>query len=95
MALGIIGDRPVASRLVAQCSRTKGASLAIVNVPRSTIARESDAVLPTPVGPEISVASGKAFTCQLAALGCLAIMAGRQRGVLSERDETGLNSSAD
>jgi glucosamine--fructose-6-phosphate aminotransferase (isomerizing) len=61
--------------------------LSIVNVPSSTIARESDAVLPTLAGPEIGVASTKAFTCQLSALACLAIHAGRARGVLSEEDE--------
>jgi glucosamine--fructose-6-phosphate aminotransferase (isomerizing) len=62
-------------------------ALAIVNVPTSTIARESDAVMPTLAGPEICVASSKAFTCQLAVLACLAIAAGRARGVLSTEDE--------
>ena len=62
-------------------------TLSIVNVPSSTIARESDAVMPTLAGPEIGVASTKAFTCQLAALATLAIGAGRARGVLSEADE--------
>ena len=61
--------------------------LSVVNVPTSTIARESDAVMPTLAGPEIGVASTKAFTCQLAALACLAVAAGRARGVLSETDE--------
>ena len=61
--------------------------LSIVNVPTSTIARESDVVMPTLAGPEIGVASTKAFTCQLAALAILAIAAGRARGVLSEADE--------
>ena len=61
--------------------------LSVVNVPTSTIARESDIVMPTLAGPEIGVASTKAFTCQLAALACLAIAAGRARGVLSEDDE--------
>jgi glucosamine--fructose-6-phosphate aminotransferase (isomerizing) len=61
--------------------------LSIVNVPTSTIARESDAVMPTLAGPEIGVASTKAFTCQLVVLACLAIAAGRARGVLSEEDE--------
>jgi glucosamine--fructose-6-phosphate aminotransferase (isomerizing) len=61
--------------------------LSVVNVPTSTIARESDIVLPTLAGPEIGVASTKAFTCQLAALACLAVAAGRRRGVLSEDDE--------
>jgi glucosamine--fructose-6-phosphate aminotransferase (isomerizing) len=61
--------------------------LSIVNVPTSTIARESDVVMPTLAGPEIGVASTKAFTCQLAALATLAIAAGRARGVLAESDE--------
>ena len=56
----------------------------VVNVRTSTIARESDAVLPTLAGPEIGVASTKAFTCQLAALACLAIALGRARGSISE-----------
>ena len=61
--------------------------LSIVNVPTSTIARESDIVMPTLAGPEIGVASTKAFTCQLAALAALAIAAGRARGVLAQSDE--------
>jgi glutamine---fructose-6-phosphate transaminase (isomerizing) len=61
--------------------------LSVVNVPGSSIARESDVVMPTLAGPEIGVASTKAFTCQLAALAALAIAAGRARGVLSESDE--------
>jgi len=61
--------------------------LSVVNVPTSTIARESDVVMPTLAGPEIGVASTKAFTCQLAVLACLAIAAGRARGNLSEVDE--------
>ncbi|MBO0756059.1 MAG: glutamine--fructose-6-phosphate transaminase (isomerizing) [Bradyrhizobiaceae bacterium] len=61
--------------------------VSIVNVPTSTIARESDVVMPTLAGPEIGVASTKAFTCQLAVLACLAIAAGRARGVLNEDDE--------
>jgi glucosamine--fructose-6-phosphate aminotransferase (isomerizing) len=61
--------------------------LSVVNVPTSSIARESDVVMPTLAGPEIGVASTKAFTCQLAALAALAIAAGRARGVLGETDE--------
>ncbi len=61
--------------------------LSVVNVPTSTIARESDVVMPTLAGPEIGVASTKAFTCQLAVLACLAIAAGRARGEISETDE--------
>src|SRR6266480_3755704 len=64
--------------------------LAVVNVATSTIARESDVVMPTLAGPEIGVASTKAFTCQLAVLACLAVAAGRSRGVLSESDENKL-----
>src|SRR5665213_4261732 len=61
--------------------------LSVVNVTTSTIARESDVVMPTLAGPEIGVASTKAFTCQLAVLACLAIAAGRARGELSAEDE--------
>jgi glucosamine--fructose-6-phosphate aminotransferase (isomerizing) len=61
--------------------------IAVVNVTTSTIARESDVLMPTLAGPEIGVASTKAFTCQLAVLACLAIAAGRARGVLSADDE--------
>lgn len=61
--------------------------LSVVNVPTSTIARESDAVAPTLAGPEIGVASTKAFTCQLTALACLALAAARARGTLSVQDE--------
>jgi glutamine---fructose-6-phosphate transaminase (isomerizing) len=63
---------------------------AIVNVPESTIAREAGAVLPTLAGPEIGVASTKAFTCQLTVLACMAIAAGRARGVLSAAEEAEL-----
>jgi glucosamine--fructose-6-phosphate aminotransferase (isomerizing) len=62
-------------------------TLSVVNVPTSTIARESGAIMPTLAGPEIGVASTKAFTCQLAALAVLAIGAGKQRGHLSRDDE--------
>jgi glucosamine--fructose-6-phosphate aminotransferase (isomerizing) len=61
--------------------------LSVVNVPTSTIARESDAVAPTLAGPEIGVASTKAFTCQLTALACLALAAARGRGTLSREEE--------
>ena len=61
--------------------------LSVVNVPTSTIARDSDVVMPTLAGPEIGVASTKAFTCQLAVLACIAIAAGRARGELSQADE--------
>src|SRR5215216_1485524 len=64
--------------------------MSVVNAQGSTIARESDVVMPTLAGPEIGVASTKAFTCQLATLACLAIAAGRARGVLSADDERNL-----
>jgi glucosamine--fructose-6-phosphate aminotransferase (isomerizing) len=60
---------------------------AVVNVRESTIARESDAVFPIMAGPEIGVASTKAFTCQLAVLASLAIGAGVARGTVSPEDE--------
>jgi len=63
---------------------------AVVNVRESTIARESDAVFPIMAGPEIGVASTKAFTCQLAVLASLAIGAGCARGTVSPEDEKAL-----
>lgn len=60
---------------------------AVVNVRESTIAREANAVFPTLAGPEIGVASTKAFTCQLAVLASLAIGAGRARGTITAGDE--------
>jgi glucosamine--fructose-6-phosphate aminotransferase (isomerizing) len=62
-------------------------TLAVVNVPTSTIAREASATVPTLAGPEIGVASTKAFSCQLTVLLCLAIHAGRARGTLSAEEE--------
>ncbi|MES0385347.1 MAG: glutamine--fructose-6-phosphate transaminase (isomerizing) [Hyphomicrobium sp.] len=64
--------------------------VSIVNVRTSTIARESDALLPTLAGPEIGVASTKAFTCQLAVLACLAIALGKARGVITAEAERDL-----
>jgi len=65
-------------------------TLSVVNVPTSTIARESETMLPTLAGPEIGVASTKAFTCQLMVLAALAVAAGKARGELSDADETKL-----
>ncbi len=68
-------------------AKEKGARVvSIVNVVGSTLARESDGVLYTPCGPEIGVASTKAFTAQLTALYLLALHLGRVRGVLSAAD---------
>ena len=75
-------------------ARANGQRIAsIVNVRTSTIARESDAVLPTLAGPEIGVASTKAFTCQLAAMACLAIALGKARGTVSDALEQELVSA--
>lgn len=60
---------------------------AIVNVRQSTMARESDVTLPTLAGPEIGVASTKAFTCQLSVMAALAIRAGVERGHISPDQE--------
>jgi glucosamine--fructose-6-phosphate aminotransferase (isomerizing) len=65
-------------------------TLSVVNVPSSTIARESETVLPTLAGPEIGVASTKAFTCQLMVLAAIAVAAGKARGELSDADEAKL-----
>jgi glucosamine--fructose-6-phosphate aminotransferase (isomerizing) len=68
--------------------REQGQTIAsVVNVTTSTIARESDAILPTLAGPEIGVASTKAFTCQMAVLACLALAVGRARGQISPEME--------
>ncbi|WP_419758171.1 glutamine--fructose-6-phosphate transaminase (isomerizing) [Acidisoma sp.] len=61
--------------------------LSIVNVPESSMARESDAVLETLAGPEIGVASTKAFTAQLTVLAAFALAAGRARGTLDPARE--------
>ena len=60
---------------------------AVVNVRESTIARESDVIFPTLAGPEIGVASTKAFTCQLSVLACLALNAARARGKITAEEE--------
>src|ERR1700751_4850846 len=65
-------------------------TLSVVNVPTSTIARESETVMQTLAGPEIGVASTKAFTCQLMVLAALAVAAGKARGELSGTDEAKL-----
>ncbi len=64
--------------------------VSIVNAPESTIARESDVVLPTHAGPEIGVASTKAFTTQLAVLACFAIAAAKARGAIDHAREAEL-----
>jgi glucosamine--fructose-6-phosphate aminotransferase (isomerizing) len=89
IALFISQSGETADTLAAQrhARQNDQVTLAMVNVPESSIAREADIVVPTFAGPEIGVASTKAFTCQLAALAALAIAAGRARGVLDEAQE--------
>ena len=67
--------------------------VSVVNVPESSIARESDVVLPTKAGPEIGVASTKAFTTQLTTLACLAISAAVARGAIDHAREAALTRS--
>ena len=64
------------------CAGKAAAIAAVVNVAESSIARESDVVLPILAGPEIGVASTKAFTCQLMVLYLLAVTAAHARGAL-------------
>ncbi len=69
-------------------AREEGQTIAVVvNVPTSSMAREADLLLPTHAGPEIGVASTKAFTCQLAVLAALAANLARAKGRLSEEEE--------
>src|ERR1700759_1460970 len=67
--------------------------LANLNVPESTMARESDALLETVARPEIGVASTKAFTAQLSVLACLALAAARARGAISADQEARMTAA--
>ena len=67
--------------------------LSVLNVPESSMARESDAVLETVAGPEIGVASTKAFTAQLVALACLALGAARARGSIGAAEEAAMTDA--
>ncbi len=69
-------------------ARSHGQIIAVVcNVPTSSMAREADLLLPTHAGPEIGVASTKAFTCQLAVLAALAANLARAKGKLDRQAE--------
>ena len=72
------------------CSENVDKTVAIVNVPESSISREADVSLPILAGVEIGVASTKAFTCQLTVLAALAIKAARERGTLDADGEAEL-----
>ncbi|MEZ7813876.1 MAG: glutamine--fructose-6-phosphate transaminase (isomerizing), partial [Paracoccaceae bacterium] len=65
-----------------------GRVLSVINVPTSSIARESDLALPIFAGVEVGVASTKAFTCQLMVLALLALKAAQDKGVLSAKEIT-------
>jgi glucosamine--fructose-6-phosphate aminotransferase (isomerizing) len=82
MALFISQSGETADTLEAMrmCKAAGLKTVALVNSPHSSMAREADIVAPTMAGPEIGVASTKAFTCQLASLASLAVLAGVQRG---------------
>ena len=69
------------------CKEAGVKTAALVNVMTSTMAREADIALPINAGPEIGVASTKAFTSQLTALASLALAAGTARGTISEDDQ--------
>ncbi len=92
MALFISQSGETADTLAAlrYCKSHGVKTVGIVNVPESTIAREADHVVSTYAGPEIGVASTKAFSCQLSVLAALAIGAGRDRGVLDRAREIDL-----
>lgn len=69
--------------------KAQGQTIAVVvNVPTSSMAREADLLLPTHAGPEIGVASTKAFTCQLAVLAALAAHMAVKRGLMDRAEET-------
>lgn len=75
------------------CKENAQTVSAIVNVAESTIARESDVVFRTLAGPEIGVASTKAFTCQLATLASLSLSAAKARSKIDEQQENALVKS--
>jgi glucosamine--fructose-6-phosphate aminotransferase (isomerizing) len=87
---GETADTLAALRLLKQLGQR---TLSVVNVDESSMARESDGKVLTVAGPEIGVASTKAFTAQLAVLACLALGFGRARGVLSAEEEARLTAA--
>ena len=75
------------------CRQQKQHILSVVNVPESAISRESDALLPTHAGPEIGVASTKAFTTQLMVLASFAIALAKARGTIDGTAEARLSTA--
>lgn len=94
LALFISQSGETADTLAAlrHCKAAGKTIAAVVNVPTSSMAREADLLLPTHAGPEIGVASTKAFTCQLAVLAALAAHLAVRRGLLTRADETDIVS---
>jgi glutamine---fructose-6-phosphate transaminase (isomerizing) len=92
LALAISQSGETADTLAALrwCGARNIATAALVNAHESTMAREAQFFLPTNAGPEIGVASTKAFTSQLAALTALAVAAARQRGRIDDAEEARL-----
>lgn len=89
LALFISQSGETADTLAAlrHCKEAGQIIAAVVNVPTSSMAREADLLLPTHAGPEIGVASTKAFTCQLAVLAALAAHFAVRKGMLNEAEE--------
>ncbi|MBM3588288.1 MAG: glutamine--fructose-6-phosphate transaminase (isomerizing) [Alphaproteobacteria bacterium] len=87
---GETADTLAALRLLRQCGQR---ILSIVNVPESTMARESDAAVITLAGPEVAVASTKSLIAQLSVLACLAIGLGRARGTITAEREAELTAA--
>ncbi len=95
LAVGVSQSGETADTLAAlRLARTLGQTVvSVVNVAESTMAREADGVLLTHAGPEIGVASTKAFTTQLTVLACMAVAAGRARGTIDAAREAALTSA--
>ena len=96
MAMVVSQSGETADTLAAMryCKEKGLKTIALVNVMTSTMAREADVAIPIMAGPEIGVASTKAFTSQLMALYALAVLAAKQRGVISASQETDLMKAA-
>jgi glucosamine--fructose-6-phosphate aminotransferase (isomerizing) len=92
LALAISQSGETADTLAALrwCKLRGISTAALVNMHESTMARDADVLLPTHAGPEIGVASTKAFTSQVAALSALAVAAARQRGRIDEAEAASL-----
>ncbi len=95
LAIGVSQSGETADTLAAlRLARERGQKVvSVVNVAESTMAREADGVLLTHAGPEVGVASTKAFTTQLTVLACAAVAAARARGAIDAKREAALTSA--